>query len=650
MQSARLSGVSRLCVLQDSLKNKETVPETVPQRRLRYTPAHPDIAIQSMLDPRRIVRWVWLGRATLACAILIAAVFVWERAEPVDTLVATLAFACALLATVASATWAEVYRRPLGRVFYGLQCLVDLLVVTAIVHVTGGWSSQFAALYILVIATAALMLPFSHGLSVAGLACVFYAADVLWLRTSLSHVGVAVQLGVFAVVAVGSGFIAARLREAGVGRDALAAQLVKVQLEAADILRTIRSGIISVDADGNLLYANPAATELLGMHLRSLVGRPVVSSLADVSPQLASILESAIKRGVRTTRAEGMIRRDGRDIPIGVTTTMTDVSDEDSGNNVTAIFQDISDTKRLQAMHVRTERLEAVAELSASLAHEIKNPLASIRSATEQLSRRYEASRAQAVRDVARGNLRVTIADDDDDDERVLHSLVVREADRLSRLLTDFLDFARAQVARTVRLDAGEVVRKAAQTVINHPDRIPAIEVTLDIADESLEMDADDDQLYRAVFNLALNAVQAVAARPGVQESGGHVHIEVAVAREETGVARRRGIRWDGETISISVSDDGMGVPEEVRTRLFEPFVSTKIGGSGLGLPVVHRAVEAHQGVITVDSLEPGTKFTILMPRFSGQLPTLVDGAGPGDAEPTGGAANNDSTMTGAAA
>ncbi|MGV3708821.1 MAG: two-component system sensor histidine kinase NtrB [Gemmatimonas sp.] len=617
---------------------------------MRYTPAHPDIAIQSMLDPRRILRWVWLGRAVLACAILVAAVFVWDRAERVDTLVATLAFACALLATVASATWAEVYRRPLGRVFYGLQCLVDLLVVTAIVHVTGGWSSQFAALYILVIAMAALMLPFSHGLSVAGLACVFYAVDVLWLRTSLSHVGVAVQLGVFAVVAVGSGFIAARLREAGVGRDALAAQLVKVQLEAADILRTIRSGIISVDADGNLLYANPAATELLGMHLRSLVGRPVVSSLAEVSPQLAGILDSAIKRGVRTTRAEGMIRRDGRDIPIGVTTTMTDVSDETSGNNVTAIFQDISDTKRLQAMHVRTERLEAVAELSASLAHEIKNPLASIRSATEQLSRRYEASRAQAVRDVARRNTRVTIADDDDDDERVLHSLVVREADRLSRLLTDFLDFARAQVARPVRLDAGKVVQRAAQLVINHPDRIPAIEVTLGIADESLEMDADDDQLHRAVFNLALNAVQAVAARPGVRESGGHVHIEVSVAREETGVARRRGIRWDGDTISIAVSDDGIGVPEELRNRLFEPFVSTKVGGSGLGLPVVHRAVEAHQGVIAVDSLEPGTKFTILMPRFSGQLSTLVEGAGTKDAEPTGGAAHNDLTMTGAAA
>jgi len=592
-----------------------------------------------MLDPRRIVRWVWLGRAALACAILVAAVFVWDRAEPVDTLVATLAFACALLATVASAMYAEVYRRPLGKVFYGLQCLVDLLVVTAVVHVTGGWSSQFAALYILVIATAALMLPFSAGLSVAGLACVFYAADVLWLRTGMTPMGVGVQLCVFAIVALGSGFIAARLREAGVGRDALAAQLVKVQLEAADILRTIRSGIISVDARGNLLYANPAATELLGMHLRSLVGRPVLQALGDVSPQLADILARAVERGVRTTRAEGVIRRDVKDIPIGVTTTMTDVTPESSGTNVTAIFQDISDTKRLQAMHIRTERLEAVAELSASLAHEIKNPLASIRSATEQLARRHAASRPTLVTDVD---------DDDADDMRVLHTLVVREADRLSRLLSEFLDFARAQVARLVRLDAGDIVRRAAQLAAAHPDRVSGIEVTVAVSPESLEMEADDDLLHRAVFNLVLNAVQAVATRPALAQTGGHVHIDVRVAREETGAARRRGIRWDGDTIVIAVSDDGAGVPEELRNTLFEPFVTTKSGGSGLGLPVVHRAVEAHQGLVVVDALEPGTRFTILIPRLQEQVSTPAGEKNIAASKPD--AVQNDSRITGVAA
>ena len=613
---------------------KPLISAPIQADRLRYTPVHPDVAIQNMLDPRRIVRWVWLGRAALASAILVAAVFVWDRAEPVDTLVATLAFATALLATVASAMYAEVYRRPIGPPFYALQCVVDLLVVTAIVHITGGWSSQFAALYILVIASAALMLPFQAGLWVAAGACVLYALDVLWLKTGVEHVGVGVQLAVFVIVAVGSGFIAARLRQAGVGRDALAAQLVKVQLEAADILRTIRSGIISVDADGRLLYANPAAADLLDMHLRSLVGRPVLEALGNVAPQLAGLLERTARHGVRTTRVEGVIRRDGKDIPIGVTTTIADVVHGSSGVTATAIFQDISDTKRLQALNVRTERLEAVAELSASLAHEIKNPLASIRSATEQLARRH-ASKPRLVTTAAEA--------DDEDDERTLHTLVMREADRLSRLLSEFLDFAKAQVVQVAALDAGEIVQKAVQLVAAHPDKTANVELTVAVSPESLAIEGDDDLLHRAVFNLALNAVQAFAERTVGELRVGHVHIDVRVMREEAGVARKNGVRWEGETIAISVSDDGPGIPDDVRNTLFEPFVTTKIGGSGLGLPIVHRAVEAHHGVVVVDALNPGARFTILLPRNQARS-TLTEAASNVDA------AHNTSRITGVAA
>ncbi|MDQ6611212.1 MAG: ATP-binding protein [Gemmatimonadota bacterium] len=604
---------------------------------MRYTPVHPDLAVQSMLDPRRIVRWVWLGRAALACAILVAAVFVWERADPVDTLVATLAFACAGLTTVASAMYAEVYRRPVGPAFYLLQCGVDLLVVTAIVHVTGGWNSQFAALYILVIATAALMLPFQAGLWVAACGCVLYAVDVLWLRSGVEHAGVGVQLAVFVTVAIGSGFIAARLRQAGVGRDALALQLVKVQLEAADILRTIRSGIISVDSEGRLLYANPAAADLLNMHLRSLVGRPVLEALGNISPQLARLLERTVREGIRTTRVEGVIRRDGKDIPIGVTTTIADVAHGSSGMTATAIFQDISDTKRLQALNVRAERLEAVAELSASLAHEIKNPLASIRSATEQLARRHAASKPRLLSSAAE--------QDADDDERVLHSLVVREADRLSRLLSDFLDFAKAQVVQVVALDAGDIVKKAVRLVMAHPDRAAGVEVNASAASESLLMDGDEDLLHRAVFNLALNAVQAFAVRAGADARVGHVQVHVRVMPDEPSTARKNGIRWEGETIAISVSDDGPGIPEDVRHTLFDPFVTTKIGGSGLGLPVVHRAVEAHHGVVMVDALSPGARFTILLPRNQAHA-AGTDASG----SPAADADNNTFRITGVAA
>lgn len=557
---------------------------------VRYTPAYPQIAIQQMLDPRRMLRWVWLGRVVLSCAILVAAVFVWNRAEPNDTLIATLAFAVATLTTVASAMYGEIERRAYGPIFYGIQCAVDLGLVTAIVHITGGWNSQFAALYILVIASAALLLPFRGGLAVAAGACVLYGIDVFWLRPGVAPMGMAIQLGVFAIVAIGSGMVSLRLREAGVGRDELAAQLVKVQLEAADILRTIRSGIITVDPSGRLLYANPAASDLLGVNLRAFTGRPVLDALQSVAPQLANVLAQSSKDGTRATRAEGLIRRDGDLIEIGVTTTVSDTTDTGERHSATAIFQDISDSKRLQALHVRAERLQAVAELSASLAHEIRNPLASIRSATEQLASRRDLSSLPA-----------------DDDERVLHGLVVREADRLSRLLADFLDFARARVTRVEALDIGALVTAAATLARSHPDRGAQVEVDIDVEPETPSIEGDEDLLHRAVFNLVLNAIQAVGA-------DGRVLVRAHRAQREL-YALPRSLRDSVEPLlAISVEDNGVGIPDDLRERLFEPFVSGKVGGTGLGLPVVHRAVEAHQGVVLVDALTRGTRFTVLLP------------------------------------
>lgn len=541
-----------------------------------------------------MLRWVWLGRIVLACAILVAAVFVWNDAAPLDTLIATLAFAVTILVTVGSAMYDEIERRVPSATYFGVQCCVDLLLVTAVVHITGGWSSNFAALYILVIASGALLLPFQGGLAVAAGACCLYAMDVLWLRPGTPYLGVGVQLSVFVIVATGSGFIASRLRQAGLGRDALAAQLVKVQLEAADILRTIRSGILTVDVHGRLLYANPAASELLGRDLRAFTGRPVFGALQEVAPQLAEVLERTARERQRTVRAEGLIHRDGGDVEIGLTTTVGEGTRPDSMVSATVIFQDISDSKRLQSLHIRAERLQAVAELSASLAHEIRNPLASIRSATEQLAR-FRAARA----------------DEQDDDERVLHGLVVREADRLSRLLADFLDFARARITRVEPLDIGHLVHAASMLAASHPDRRAGVDVQVDIGAELPRLVGDEDLLHRAVFNLVLNALQAV---------GEHGHVFVDVHRYSAESTTTAATPITGELLAIRVTDDGAGIPEELRARVFEPFVTGKTGGSGLGLPVVHRAVEAHRGTILVDSLARGTRFTIL-------LPVAVDGA-----------------------
>ena len=540
------------------------------------------------LDPRLLLRASYVGRIAITLAIFFAVGFVFQDSDPTDRLVATLLLVAAAVFTAISAAWSEFQNRSLTDPFLGGQILFDLVLVTGLVHVTGGGASQFGALYILVIAVAALMLTASAGLLVAALGCVFYFTDVLLAHRSSLDLGYWLQLGVFAGVALSSGYIASRLREARAGREELAAELVKVRLQAEDILRNIRSGIVTVDAAGNLVYANPAASALLGMDLSSKAGRRVRDLFGSISPELVSALEQAAGSGIRTLRAEGKVITASRGFPIGLNTTIT-TSQEQNGNgasaesrSATAIFQDLTDQKRLDALRRRTQRLEAVTELSASLAHEIKNPLASIRSAVEQLSHSTHAT----------------------PDERTLSSLIVRESDRLARLLSEFLDFARVRVNRIQHVDIGRLVRGAATLAATHPSS--AEHVRLSITGEAGIVEGDDDVLHRAVFNLVLNAVQ-------LSPKGGEVRVEVAALRTDEAPP---GVRLPGGGVSIRISDRGPGIPPDVREKIFDPFFTTRPGGSGLGLAVVHRAVESHSGYVFVDSeVGSGTRVTVLLPR-----------------------------------
>lgn len=539
-----------------------------------------DRRFQAVLEPARLVRWVYMARLSLAWAILIAAVVSWRITEPDKTLVATIAFIVAHITTLASYVWTSVRRRPLTQVFFYLQLVVDVLLVSGVVHVTDG---QFAALYILVNTVAAILLPVRGALLVTALGLVFYTGDVLLLQAAPGSYGpLVLQLIVFSLAGIGTSYIAVQLKAAGMGREALAAELKRVRLREADILRNIRSGIMSVSEEGELLFANESAVELLGIDLEARIGTPILDDVSGVAPGLASALRRAAA-DASAGRTEGILHRGGLAVPLGVTTTTTTDGDGTGARTITAIFQNISDQKRLEQLHLRAQRLEAVTELSASLAHEIKNPLASIRSAVEQLSTRPAAT----------------------DDERTLGRLIVRESDRLSRLLSEFLDFARVRVTRQEPVDMVAVVRGACRLAETNPTRAEGASVSAELPDAPLIVNGDEDLLHRAVFNLALNAVQAT--RPGTP-----VRVTVREARRDEvprGVAALR----DGGVL-IEVSDHGVGIDAAVRDRLFEPFTTTKQGGSGLGLAIAHRAIEAHQGVVLVDTGDEGTTFSVLLP------------------------------------
>lgn len=522
---------------------------------------------------------MYIVRVCVAAAIYLTGALKVRVATPLDILLTSILLFAALAATGASYWYTHVRERQPGETFLYLQALFDVALVTTVVHMTGGPDSDLAGLYVLLVAASALLMRPTSAALVTTLAGLAYLADILFGHDTRVEPGTWIQLGIFGAVAAVTTYVATRLSVMGAEREALAAEMQQVRLEADDVLRNLRTGVITVDGDGHLLYANPAAEEILGFRAAEWTNRPLGPELARRSPEFWAAVTSTARRGVRLMRVEARVHRSDRTFPVGVTTTTLELR-PDGVPRVTAIFADISDSKRLEELHLRAERLEAVAELSSSLAHEIKNPLASIRSSVEQLARSTRSN----------------------PDERSLAHLIVRETDRLARLLSEFLDFSRVRVTECRPLDLHDVAAAAIRLVREHPD-CPA-DARIELVGRSTPMEGDEDLLHRVVSNLVLNAVQARGLGVDVQVRTG----------PPTPADMPGGVNMEAP-VMLEVCDNGPGIPEDLRGRLFEPFVSGRVGGSGLGLAIVQRAVDAHRGLVLVESsARGGTRFRVYFP------------------------------------
>jgi two-component system sensor histidine kinase PilS (NtrC family) len=452
--------------------------------------------------------------------------------------------------------------------------------VTSIVHVTGGPVSGFSSVYILVISEGALLLPLPGGVLIGALVSIVYFADLAWGRAEGAYsdtLSLALNIGLFSVVAIITGLVGDRLRRAG---QVAASQLRQLRLDTGDILANLSTGVITLTGEGRLAYANPAAEALLGADLRNRLGQPMLEELERIAPGMGPILQGAIRDGRPVTRARAKAASRGGTTRLGVSTAILDRG-QGEAPSVTALFQDITDLERLGELNMRAERLAAVAGLSASLAHEIKNPLASIRSAVEQLSR----NRVSA------------------EDRAVLERLVLTESDRLSRLLSEFLDFSGVKLSAREEIDLQGTVRECLMIVKQHPDT-KGVEIVAELDDGPIPIDGDADLIHRALFNLVLNGAQSAGP-------GGRVVVTLSDQRSRP---RPRGTDIENP-IRLTVSDSGAGIMSDVQSRIFDPFFTTKANGSGLGLAVVHRAVEAHAGATFVEKgPEGGAQFVIFLP------------------------------------
>lgn len=550
------------------------------------------------VHPVRMLRWLYLGRLTLAAGIFGGAVGAWRQTTPETTLLATWALLLSVAMTAGSVWYTRASGRAPSQNFLYAQVLFDTLLVTAVVHMTNDGSSVFAPLYILVIVAGSLLLPLPGGMLIGALACILYLADlIVWYErvgagaATVNVLGLSVpeplasaslQIVLFAILALVTAAVGDRLRRTGSLLGEVESELRQLRLDTNDILAAIDTSLVTVDHEGRLIYMNVAAEAVLGLQEWKWRGRPVLEELDRVTPGLGRIIGRTLETQEPTRRSEILTPGVEGVRYLGVRTTILERAEMPW---VTAVFQDITESKQFEDLSRRAERLEAVAELGASLAHEIRNPLASIRSAIEQLN---GARLEQRDRDT-------------------LGRLVLSESDRLSRLLGDFMEFSRVELRRWGSVDMVKVTRDAIDLVEQHPDRRGAMSILFNAPTDPVSIDGDPDVLHRAVFNLVLNAVQHAGDRGGVM-----VELKRIAATELP-----RGIRLKAP-VRLSVQDTGPGIPAEDVARIFDPFFTTRKGGTGLGLAMVHRAVEAHQGTILVDGASAeGARFTVYLPSKS---------------------------------
>ncbi len=533
---------------------------------------------RTLPSQQTMISWLFAARTLLAVVTLFGAALFWTDAPDISFIVSV---AVLIAFTITVYGWWAVWVRGTepGLLFLHTQAVVDIGLITTLVHFSGGVSSPFTSLYIVFISAYAILMTPVSGAVVAVIAASAFVLEAIGFKPGGADVGVWGQVAVFTAVYAIVAQLGARLRQASAEQRSLRSELVRVRLEADDILRNIRSGVLTVDGLGRLAFINPTAERLLRINGRAGIGLPVLDTLKGRSSELWAAIVAGIRHSRKVNRGEGMIvEEDGSMFPIGLTTTTFEQASA-KAPSVTALFTDISDSKRLHELHLRAERLEAVASLSSSLAHEIRNPLASIRSSVEQLAKSSHA----------------------DEDERFLAELIVRETDRLNVLLSEFLDFSRVRATKSAPVELQTVLEAAAGLVRAHPDC--GEEVQIKVGGTAKMLEGDEDLLHRVVVNLLLNAAQAAKGPTTITVTAEHA----------TAADLPAGSGIDSP-IRLQVKDDGPGIPSEVLDRIFQPFVTGRSGGTGLGLAIVQRAVEAHRGLVMVDSSKRGTTFTIFVP------------------------------------
>jgi two-component system, NtrC family, sensor histidine kinase PilS len=540
---------------------------------------------------RRKIAWLIAIRAIVS-TILLGSAIVTQITAPgsfaVDPFFFLIGLTYALTITFAlTVRYIDDYRW-----LVDVQLASDALIVSAFIYVTGGITSYFTSLYVLPIVAASTVQFRRGGMLVATFSTVLYIGLVVaqymaasgllndpWPTRyalalpspSVARYTVALNVFGFFAVAFLSGSLADSLKSAGARLQQASTQIADLRALNQHVIDSLPSGLATTDQSDRILTFNRAAQMITGVPFQSAVGRPISEVM-----RLPGPVNDAIHHGLRqpgTRRHEFWFRSpDGRgDIEVGLTATHLETPGGRAGFLFT--FQDVTSIKKLERDAAIQQRLAAVGEMAAGIAHEIRNPLASMSGSIQILRQELPLSAEQEQ----------------------LMDIVLRESERLNTTIRSFLAYARPQRFQIQRFDVRRALNDAALLLRNSAEVQDCHEIVLDVPPGELWYEADEGQIKQIIWNLATNGLRAMP-------NGGRLRLTGAIEPASEGVA-------------LTVEDEGIGIPAAELEGLFQPFNGRFAKGSGLGLAIVHRIVADYHGEIRVNSQQGvGTSVSVRLP------------------------------------
>ena len=527
--------------------------------------------------------WLIVGRLLTALALFVSSV-IWNRTGDVQH---SQAKSLSLLMIVAGLTivYAVIFRLSRNTLLQAkFQLAVDIALVTWLVWHSDVVHSPYIALYIVIIAISSLFLSdrdavvTSVACASAFTACAFSLTVLGWgslHNTSDASLPQTIQtVGMFDVALLVVGLLSARLAERQSRSDVqlLAATQSLANLRALHerIVQSIRSGLVTTDLEGRIFSFNQAAEEMTGYQEATVRGQDASIFFGEIKERIKDSLR-ALSAGEGSPRFEtDCLTPEGLRIRLGFSISpLFSESNETTGMVIT--FQDLTQVRALEETSRRQDRLAAIGRMAASIAHEIRNPLAAMRGSIQMLHSEMEG----------------------DSQQTELMEIILRESDRLNGIITDFLSYARPRSIVQSPVNVGDLLHQTFALLRHSPEILPTQNIVEELPEGPLVTEADEGQLKQVFWNLSRNALQAMP-------QGGTLtaHLE----------------RNSHNRLRISFSDTGRGMTPDQVEHLFEPFSSTT-GGTGLGLSIVYQIIRDHGGTINVRSRQgQGTTITVELP------------------------------------